>query len=117
MNVTNILKGLQQAGKVLKAVRDLADTAAHIKKMVAPSLPQLKIPPLRRGSPDKDEVKKLYDELVEELKTERAAHEQTRQYLRWATKEIENVKEAMRDWQKKALEKRRSGRGHRRRGN
>ena len=101
----DILERLEQARKLMDILSRVADAAERLHKIIVPALPKLKIPRLRGGSPNKDEVKKLYVELVEELKTERAAHEQTRQYLRWATNEIENVKEAMREWRKKAMAK------------
>ena len=105
MSLVDILKRLDQARKVMEAVHNLAQTFDHIWKTLGPSLPRLRIPRLRRGSSEKDDVRKLYGQLVEELKSERVAHQKTREYLRWATTEIENVKKAMRDWQKKAMAK------------
>jgi hypothetical protein len=100
----DILKSLQQAHKILLTVNRIADAAGGVHKIVTSALPKLRIPRLKTAS-NEDSVKALYDQLVADLKAERAAHEQTRQYLRWATKEIDNVKASMRHWQKEALTK------------
>jgi hypothetical protein len=104
MNITQLLKRLEQTKKVLKAVSGLVVVAIGMKDILNRSLPSLKIPRLH-GRSQTDDIGKLYNQVVDELKLERAAHEETREYLRWAIREIENVKKAMRDWQKKALTK------------
>ncbi|MGI9087916.1 MAG: hypothetical protein ACR2HH_09290 [Chthoniobacterales bacterium] len=103
MTVNQVLKRLEQAQKVLKAIAGIATVAVGTKEVLGRSLPSLRLRRDREKFPENNELRKHYDQVVEELKAEHAAHEQTKEYLRWATKEIENVKEAMREWQKKAL--------------
>jgi hypothetical protein len=108
----DIGKAIEETAKVMEKVRRLANAVDALREIAERTLPKLKIPKLGAAKNNK-EVEKRYDEVVSELKAERAEHEKTRQYLNWATKEIENVKAAMRDWQRKALV--RSSRQNRRR--
>jgi len=106
MTISQMLKRLQQAEKVLKGIAGVAGAAVAASSVIRSSLPTLPMRRARRISPGKSDAQPTYAEVVAQLRDERAAHEQTRAHLRWATKEIENVKEAMYDWQKRALQSR-----------
>jgi hypothetical protein len=98
----DIGKAIEEAAKIMERVRRLANALDGLREIAERTLPKLKIPKLGAAKNNK-EVERRYHQVVSELKAERAAHEKTRQHLNWATKEIENVKTAMRDWQGKAL--------------
>jgi hypothetical protein len=98
----DIGRAIEEAAKIMERVRRLANAVDGLREIAERTLPKLKIPKLGTAKTEK-EVERRYHEVVCELKAERAAHEKTRQHLNWATKEIDNVKMAMRDWQKKAL--------------
>jgi hypothetical protein len=97
----NIVRAIEEAAKIIDKVSRLANAAEGLRAIAERTLPKLRIPKL--GVANNRKVEERYKKLVCELKAERAAHEKTRQYLDWATKEIENVKAAMREWQRKAL--------------
>jgi hypothetical protein len=111
----DIAKALEEAAKVMEKARRLANAVDALREIAERTLPKLKIPKL--GGSTNKAVEQRYNEVVSELKAERAAHEKTRQYLNWATKEIENVKAAMREWQRKALPHSSMGNRRRRTGN
>jgi len=100
----DIGKTIEEAAKIMEKIGRLANALDGLREIAERTLAKLKIPKLGAAKSDK-EVEQRYHEVVCELKAERAAHEKTRQHLNWATKEIDNVKTAMRDWQKKALTK------------
>jgi hypothetical protein len=97
----DIVKAIEETAKVMEKVRRLANAVDAVREIAQRTLPKLKIP--KFGGSTNKEIERRYNEIVSELKAEQAAHEKTRQYLNWATTEIENVKAAMREWQTKAL--------------